>query len=152
MAITKTKKVIIKTPKKIGRTTKYEGKKTIEKCKKFLKQCKVVAEREIKNESQTSTSYDIHYSISTLPTKKKLSRYLGISRTTLYEWEKKYPEFLDIVEDVSDIYEELLIVNGLSGKFNSKIVGLLLSSKFGYADKKDHRVETAASLFDGDNE
>jgi hypothetical protein len=34
----------------------------------------------------------------------------------------------------------------------SKITALLLSSKFGYADKKDHRVETAASLFDGDDE
>ena len=136
MAITKTKKVIIKSPKKAGRSTKYEGKKTIDKCNKFLKGCEVVAEREIKNESQTNTSYDISYTISTLPTKKKLARYLGISRTTLYEWERKYPEFLDIVEELSYIYEEILITNGLSGRFNSKITALLLSSKFGYADKR----------------
>lgn len=137
---------------KCGRPTKYEGDVTLTKTLDFLESCRVIVQREYKSESTKGTSYDISYLIDELPTKKNLAKHLGVNRKTIDDWMKANPEFSDIVENVTDEYEEMLVKNGLAGRFNPKITALLLSSKFGYAEKKDHRVETATGLFDNDEE
>ncbi|MEE9540460.1 MAG: terminase small subunit [Candidatus Thorarchaeota archaeon] len=71
------------------------------------------------------------------PNLAELSRKLGVSRATIYNWRDANPEFLDIVEQILSEQEARLIKGGLSGALNSTITKLLLA-KHGYHDKQDN--------------
>lgn len=73
---------------------------------------------------------------NTLPQVAGLALYLDVSRDTLYEWAKIYPEFSDVFERVKAAQELELVSKGLDGKFNSTITKLMLS-KHGYRDSQD---------------
>jgi len=70
---------------------------------------------------------------SVIPSHRGLARYLNISRDTLYDWRRQEDkwEFSFIMERVMLVQHELLVSNGLSGKFNANITKLLLT-KHGY--------------------
>ena len=67
--------------------------------------------------------------------KEGLSLYIGVSRETIYTWCKeknedgtlKYPEFLDIVEQVFAKQGKTLVNKGLENKFNSSITKVMLT-------------------------
>jgi hypothetical protein len=73
-----------------------------------------------------------------IPSVVGLSKYIGISRTCIYDWasqdDKK--EFSDILEEINSEQNRTLINKGLSGQFNSNITKLALG-KHGYHDKQD---------------
>ena len=69
-----------------------------------------------------------------LPSIAGLACYLGISRSTVYEYQKENKEFSDIVEGILALQESKLINSGLQGDFNPTIAKLLLA-KHGYSDK-----------------
>lgn len=69
-----------------------------------------------------------------LPTIEGMALHLHISRDTLYEWEKEYPEFSDILNDLRAYQANKLIQNSLAGRYNSTISKLLLS-KHDYVEK-----------------
>lgn len=71
-----------------------------------------------------------------IPTKGGLAVHLGVSRETLYQWAKIYPEFSDIMERLGSEQEARLINNGLSGDYNPTIAKVLLT-KHGYIDKQE---------------
>ena len=71
-----------------------------------------------------------------LPTKGGLAVYLGVSRVTLDNWAKEYPEFFYIMEKLGSEQEDRLINKGLSGDYNPTISKLLLS-KHGYRESTD---------------
>jgi len=71
-----------------------------------------------------------------LPQIAGLAIRLDVSRDTLYEWAKLYPEFSDILEKVMSYQEWTLIQKGLDGKYNSTITKLMLS-KHGYRESSD---------------
>lgn len=73
---------------------------------------------------------------NTLPSIARLSRYLLVSRATIYEWKKDHPEFSDILEDVLSEQEAKALEKGLNGEWNPTIVKLLLG-KHGYSEKKE---------------
>ena len=54
----------------------------------------------------------------------------------MYDWEKKYPEFLYILEAIKLEQQKVLLNKGLSGDFNSAITKLVLG-KHGYHEKQD---------------
>jgi len=74
---------------------------------------------------------------SLIPTVEGLSSYLHIHKDTAYEWAKTDKEFSDVLKEVKQRQAVLLLNNGLSGKYNSNIAKLLLSSKHGYVEKKE---------------
>jgi predicted RNase H-like nuclease (RuvC/YqgF family) len=82
-----------------------------------------------------------------LPTIEGLARYLKISRSTLYLWQKEHEEFSDIIEELQQKQTESLINNGLSGSYNSTIAKVLLT-KQGYTDKQeiDQKTEHSGSV------
>ncbi len=72
-----------------------------------------------------------------LPTIEGLSRYLGIHKDTVYEWEKIHPEFSDALSNLRAKQGEVLINKGLSGDYNPTIAKLMLSNNHGYREKTD---------------
>jgi len=61
-----------------------------------------------------------------IPSIEGLAEYLGVSRKTLYNWRDQHPEFLHTLEAIEEKQKNLLINNGLKGKFNSNIAKLML--------------------------
>ena len=73
-----------------------------------------------------------------IPSVAGLSSYLGIARSTIYDWasQEDKKEFSDILEKLLSEQEKTLLNNGLNGKFNPSITKLALG-KHGYTDKAD---------------
>lgn len=71
-----------------------------------------------------------------LPTIEGLSLFLDIARETVYDWEKKYKEFSDIIGRLRANQANELIQRGLSGKYNPTITKVLLT-KHGYREGVD---------------
>ena len=74
-----------------------------------------------------------------VPSRVGLCCFLGIDKTTSYEWEKIYPEFSHTLKTVETLQEHMTLNGGLSGGLNSTIVKLVLANH-GYSDKQavDH--------------
>ena len=74
-----------------------------------------------------------------VPSRVGLCCFLGIDKTTSYEWEKIYPEFSHTLRAVETLQEHMTLNGGLSGGLNSTIVKLVLANH-GYSDKQaiDH--------------
>ena len=72
-----------------------------------------------------------------LPTIEGLAISLRISRDTIYEWEKEYIDFSDIVEELRAKQAEKLIQYGLQGRYNPTIAKLILSGKHNYVEKSE---------------
>jgi len=113
-----------------GRPQEY-NEEVLSKAREYLDLCN---DEEIEREGRTGGTV---YKLKTkLPTKGGLANYLGVHRDTLYDWSQKYPEFSDIMEEVSQEQEDRLINNGLSGDYNPTIAKLLLA-KHGYKESTE---------------
>jgi len=115
-----------------GRPTKYTDE-LIEKAKAYI------------------TDYETYSDV--IPSIAGLASVLDVSRKLLYDWEKKYPEFLYILEAIKREQQKVLLNKGLSGDFNSNITKLVLG-KHGYHDKQDVGVSGSMDIsigkeFDG---
>lgn len=69
-----------------------------------------------------------------LPTTAGLAVYIGISRSTLFEWRDKHTHFSDSVEGMLAFQEDDVWQKALKGEYNSVIAKLLLNNH-GYSDK-----------------
>lgn len=74
-----------------------------------------------------------------IPSVAGLACYLGIGRSTIYDYQKAYPksEFSDILEGIAAMQENKLLNGGLKGEFNATITKLMLT-KHDYSDKVDN--------------
>lgn len=63
-----------------------------------------------------------------IPTIEGLALKLGISRETIYQWAKEYPEFSDTINEIKTRQKEYLTEIGIFGgkEINATIVALLL--------------------------
>jgi hypothetical protein len=66
-----------------------------------------------------------------------LACYLKVARETLYEWGKNNEEIRHIIKEVQSLQENLLVKEGLSGRFNSQVTNRILAAKHDYKDKSD---------------
>lgn len=82
-----------------------------------------------------------------LPTIEGLAVWLGVSRDTIYEWEKHHEEFSDILGRLRAEQADKLINNGLSGDYNSTIAKVLLT-KHGYREGQEITGKDGEKLFD----
>lgn len=73
-----------------------------------------------------------------IPSVAGLSSYLGIARSTIYDWasQEDKKEFSDILQHLLSEQERILLNKGLNGQFNPSITKLALG-KHGYTDKAD---------------
>lgn len=98
-----------------GQPTKYNDE-TVGKCRQYLDE------------------YD-----TPIPSIAGLSLYLGVSRSSIYEWGKTEgrEDYSDILEAILATQEQVLFSKGLTNDFNATIVKLALG-KHGYHDKADN--------------
>ena len=66
-----------------------------------------------------------------------LALELGIHRDTVNDWEKKYPEFSDIVRTLMTHQGRKLMNGSLSGEFRERTATLALSSNHGLVAKTE---------------
>jgi hypothetical protein len=78
-----------------------------------------------------------------LPTKERLALTLGVSRQTVDNWKEQSPDFLDICNTLDEMQADMLVQNGLVGRYTPAITAIMLS-KHGYVRKEEsdntHRV------------
>lgn len=74
-----------------------------------------------------------------IPSRVGLCCFIGISKSTSYEWEAEYPEFSDTLGAIEALQEHTAINKGITGAFNSTIVKLVLANH-GYSERQavDH--------------
>lgn len=116
-----------------GRPTEY-NEKVLEKAREYLALC-VDEQYDWTKTVGASTSYEYKIKVK-LPSIEGLAKYLGIARSTVYEWKEIYSDFSDILEEILAEQAERLINNGLSGNYNPTISKLILT-KHGYSDKQE---------------
>lgn len=119
-----------------GRPTKY-SKEIIKKAKNYIKHSEdqELSAIESENEVTGRTRYSLKLKVN-LPKVEGLCLYLGIHRSTAYEWAAEHKEFSDILEQINQIQANRVIDEALAGNYNPMIAKLLLG-KHGYKDQKD---------------
>lgn len=85
---------------------------------------------------EKSNSYERRVKI-TLPTIEGLAKYLNVSRSTVYLWEKDYATFSDTLEDIMAEQKRMVLEHGLNGDYNSTIAKLILASNHKMSDRTD---------------
>jgi hypothetical protein len=83
-------------------------------------------------------NYDTEGLDHAIPSVAGLARYLGVARSTIYDWasQEEKKAFSDILQTLLAEQENTLINKGLTSKFNSTITKLILT-KHGYSDKME---------------
>ena len=72
-----------------------------------------------------------------LPTIEGFAVYIGVNKTSLFEWKKLYPIFSNSLELIKSEQMKRLLNSGLSGDYNSTIAKLILSSNHGMREKTE---------------
>lgn len=81
-----------------------------------------------------------------LPTIEGFAAFLDVNKTTLYEWEEKYPEFSNALDKIRVEQQTRLIDNGLSGDYNATIAKLVLSANHNMREKTDNEQRISGGL------
>lgn len=100
----------------LGRPTKYIPEQIYPIIDQYLEQC---------GREQTQ-----------LPTVEGLALKIGVNKTTVFEWAKKYPEFSNYLEKVANLQKEQLINDGMYGgkEVNASMAIFLLKAIHGLRD------------------
>ena len=117
-----------------GRPIEYNQDYVI-KTEEYLKSCVDEIEEYHKTRGEKSDGYDRLVRVK-LPTIEGLAVYLGVNKTTIYEWEKIFGEFSNVIDKLRAIQADRLINNGLSSDYNPVIAKVLLT-KHGYREGLD---------------
>ncbi len=118
----------------MSRTSEF-GEDILNKTREYIDKCVDEWYTQVKTEGKDSTTVDNKLKVR-LPSIEGLAFYLCIARVTVYDWEKKFPEFAALVNQIRNIQADRLINNGLSGDYNSTIAKVILT-KHGYVDKTE---------------
>jgi|SRR5690554_5760429 len=80
--------------------------------------------------------FDYHEQEDVIPSAAGLCVWLGISRSTLHEWERIHLEFSNTLDAIRSLQEKIALNKGITGEFNSTITKLVLANH-GYSEKQD---------------
>jgi len=72
-----------------------------------------------------------------IPTIEGFAQFVGVNKTTLYEWEKIHEDISNALEKLRTEQKQRLLDNGLSGKYNPTIAKLVLSANHNMREKTD---------------
>lgn len=75
------------------------------------------------------------------PTFEGFAIKIGVTSRTLENWAAAYPTtFGAAYERAKDVQKNMLIVNGLGGRYNSKFAQFVASSQFDMAEKSEQKI------------
>ena len=80
--------------------------------------------------------YHFDYDGDVIPTAAGLAIYLGVNKSTLYEWAGKYKDFSDSLERLNGLQEKLTVNKSLIGDFNPAVSKLILHNH-GYSERQE---------------
>jgi len=122
---------------KIGRPTEYK-EEYIDKVDEYLK-LNVDEEVQVVKQANTEKGYEMYDNKLKvrLPTIEGFAKFIGVNKTSLYEWEKVNQEFSNALGKIRTEQQQRLINMGLSGDYNSTIAKLILSSNHGMSERTD---------------
>ena len=72
-----------------------------------------------------------------LPTIEGFAKFIGVNKTTLYEWSQKHEEFSNALSDIKSEQAQRLQDNGLAGTYNPTIAKLILSANHNMRERQD---------------
>lgn len=119
-----------------GRPTEY-SEEILEKTREYIDSCEDEQIQLVKqsNEQKGYEMYENKLKVK-LPSIEGLSLFLKVSRQRIYDWENKFNEFRDIIEELRAKQAKVLLENGLSGDYNPTITKVILT-KHGYREGID---------------
>lgn len=129
-----------------GRPSKYD----VEFCQKMIEFFNLKP-TQMRLESETSESIEIGENsipaekVKTtnkgggvdFPTFTAFAMKIGVTDTTLARWSKEFPEFCAARELCKKLQENIWIINGLHGNYNSQFAIFLGKNVFNYKDKQE---------------
>lgn len=118
-----------------GRPSKYK-EEYIEKVDEYIELNQDEEVQKVKQSSEKYEMFDNKLKVS-LPTIEGFALFIGVNKTTLYEWEKDHDLFSNALDKIRIEQQKRLINSGLSGDYNSTIAKLILSSNHGMREKSD---------------
>lgn len=122
-----------------GRPTKYK-EAYITKAREYINECQDEEVEELSGVSAKGTElYRTKLKVN-LPTIEGFAVYLGVDKTSLYEWAKKEPKFSHALEIIKSEQQKRLINRGLSWDYNPTIAKLMLSSNHNMREKTEQDV------------
>jgi hypothetical protein len=65
------------------------------------------------------------------------ARSIGVSKQTVYDWARKYPDFAYSLLHAQDMRRAMIIDNGLAGLYNPLFAKLAAANLFGWHDRQD---------------
>ena len=124
-----------------GRPTKYD-KKMLNKAKLWIENFEYeydVPVTTTKGEGEdTKTTEKMVQKVNLPPFISDLAKYLNVSRTRIYEWMEKYPEFRDTIKkDLKEKFEEVLVKNAIMGRYNPTFAIFTAKNCIGWKDKQE---------------
>lgn len=105
----------------------------VESAKQYLVSCEDTEIQQLTGLSVKGTELYKNKLNVNIPTIEGLALYLGLATSTVYEWEKKYDEFSEVIASLRQKQASRLISKGLSGDYNPTIAKVLLT-KHGYRE------------------
>lgn len=120
----------------VGRPTKYSDeilKRTLE----YIDECEDDEVQQTVGMSAKGTELFKNKVVVNLPSVEGLAYYLDVNKSTLYEWEKEYPEFSNALSKLRAKQADVVLNKGLSGDYNPTIAKLILSNNHGYRERTD---------------
>lgn len=134
-----------------GRPTDY-SEEILTRSREYVESCEDTEEQQLTGLSMKGTELYKNKLKVNLPSIEGLALFLGISRDTIYDWEKQddKKEFSYIVGDLRAKQAKALIDKGLSGDYNPTIAKVLLT-KHGYRDAVDTDITTKGEKLDMSN-
>ncbi len=124
-----------------GRPTSY-SEEMLKKTWEYISDCEDDEVQQTIGMSAKGTELFKNKVIVNIPTVEGLALYLGVNKTTLYEWESKHEEFSNALGKLKAKQAKQLINKGLSGDYNPTIAKLILSSNHGYKEKSETDITT----------
>lgn len=141
----------LKQKNKGGRPTDYR-EEYVQSAEEYLALCQDENKEVVKqrNEGKGYEMFDHKLKVK-LPTIEGFARFIGVNKTTLYEWESRHEEFSNALDKIRTEQQERLINQGLSGEYNSTIAKLILSSNHGFKEKSEQDVTSKGNQILGIN-
>lgn len=119
----------------VGRPCEYK-EEYIEAVEKYLKTCQDQEDEFHKLRSAKADGYDRLVRVQ-LPTFEGFAHFIGVNTSSLYEWDKKFPEFSNELVRIKEEQKKRLLNKGLSGDYNPIIAKLILSAHHGLTERTD---------------